>query len=89
MCRDPRGRLLAALYYDCGLVIVDPDTRKARVVPLPEKPISVGFHAATQTALLSTHAHRICLVDTVAGKIVRFVPTRSDPDPVVVVSLAT
>lgn len=88
MCRDPRGRLLAALYYDCGLVIVDPDARKTQVVPLPEKPISVGFHAATQTALLSTHAHRICLVDSVAGKLVRFVPTRSDPDPMVVVPLA-
>lgn len=88
MCRDPRGRLLAALYYDCGLVIVDPDGRRTQVLSLPEKPISVGFHAATQTALLSTHAHRIYLVDTVAGKLVRYVPTRSDPDPVVVVPLA-
>jgi len=37
--------------------------------------------------LLSTHAHRICLVDTVAAKIVRFIPTRNDPDPMVVVSI--
>jgi len=87
ICRDPRGRLLVALYYDCGLAIIDPDTGAQQVVPLPEKPISVGFHAATQTAMLSTHAHRICLVDTVAGKLARFVPTRSDPDPMVVVSL--
>lgn len=87
ICRDPRGRLLVALYYDCGLAIIDPDTGAQQVVPLPEKPISVGFHAATQTAMLSTHAHRICLVDTMAGKLVRFVRTRSDPDPMVVVSL--
>jgi len=87
ICRDPRGRLLVALYYDCGLAIIDPGTGAQQVVPLPEKPISVGFHAATQTAMLSTHAHRICLVDTMAGKLVRFVPTRSDPDPMVVVSL--
>jgi DNA-binding beta-propeller fold protein YncE len=87
ICRDPRGRLLVALYYDCGLAIIDPDTGAQQVVPLPEKPISVGFHAATQTAMLSTHAHRICLVDTMAGNLVRFVPTRSDPDPMVVVSL--
>jgi len=87
ICRDPRGRLLVALYYDCGLAIIDPDTGAQQVVPLPEKPISVGFHAPTQTAMLSTHAHRICLVDTAAGKLARFVPTRSDPDPMVVVSL--
>jgi DNA-binding beta-propeller fold protein YncE len=87
ICRDPRGRLLVALYYDCGLAIIDPDTGAQQVVPLPEKPISVGFHAATQTAMLSTHAHRICLVDTMAGNLVRFVPTRSDPDPMVVVPL--
>ena len=87
ICRDPRGRLLVALYYDCGLAIIDPDKDTQQVVPLPEKPISVGFHAESQTALLSTHAHRICLVDTVAGKIVRFIPTRNDPDPMVVVSL--
>ncbi len=87
ICRDPRGRLLVALYYDCGLAIIDPDGGKQQIVPLPEKPISVGFHEATQTALLSTHAHRICLVDTAAGKLVRFVPTRSDPDPVAVLPL--
>jgi len=85
ICRDPSGRLLIALYYECGLAIVDPDRGTRRVIPLPERPISVGFHAESQTALLSTHAHRICLVDTVAGKIARFIPTRNDPDPIVVV----
>lgn len=88
MCRDPRGTLLVALYYECGLAMINPDSGAQQIVSLPEKPISVGFHAASQTALLSTHAHRICLVDTVAGRLVGFVPTRSDPDPVVVVSLA-
>ena len=42
-----------------------------RVMVLPEKAISVGFHAASGTALLSTHAHGVCLVDTLAGKCVR------------------
>lgn len=88
MGRDSRGRLLVALYYDCGLAIINPEDGTQQIVTLPEKPISVGFHAATQTAMLSTHAHRICIVDTVAGKLMRFVPTRSDPDPMAVVSLA-
>ncbi len=87
ICRDPRGRLLVALYHDCGLSIIDPDGGAQQVVPLPEKPISVGFHAPTHTAMLSTHAHRLCLVDTRAGKLVRFIPTRRDPDPMAVVSL--
>lgn len=87
ICRDRRGRLLVALYYDCGLAVIDPDRGAQQVVPLPERPISIGFHEETQTALLSTHAHRICLVDVATGKLVRFVPTRSDPDPMVVVPL--
>ncbi len=87
-CAGNIGGDLQVFYYDCGLAIIDPDTGAQQVVPLPEKPISVGFHAATQTAMLSTHAHRICLGDTTAGKLVRFAPTRSDPDPVVVVSLS-
>ena len=87
ICQDPRGRLLVALYYDCGLAMIDPDSGTQEVVPLPERPISVGFHPATQTALLSTHAHRICLVDTTAGKLTCSIRTRSDPDPMAVVSL--
>lgn len=89
ICRDPRAGLLVALYHGRGLAIINPDNvSRQRVVALPDKAISVGFHAATQTALLSTHAHSICLVDTVAGKFTRFVPTRSDPDPMVVASVA-
>ena len=88
ICRTPDGTLLVALYHDCGLAIIDPDSGKQQIVPLPEKPISVGFHPPSRTALLSTHAHRICLVDTVAGTLVRTVQTRSDPDPLAIVSLA-
>jgi DNA-binding beta-propeller fold protein YncE len=88
ICRDPRGRLLVALYYDCGMSIIDPNSGAQQVIPLPDKPISIGFHAPTHTAMLSTHAHRICLVDTRAGRLARFVPTRSDPDPMAVVSLS-
>jgi len=79
---------LQIFYDNCGLAIIDPDTGARQVVPLPEKPISVDFHAAKQTAMLNTHAHRICLVDITAGKLVRFLPTRSDPDPMMVVSLS-
>jgi hypothetical protein len=36
----------------------------------------------------STHARRMWLVDTVAAKLVRSIQTRSDRDPMLVVSLA-
>jgi len=85
--RTPEGMLLAALYHDCGLAMVNTTSKACRVVPLPEKPISVGYHAPSRMALLSTHAHRICVVDTVAGKLARSIPTRSDPDPMVVLPL--
>lgn len=89
ICLHPCGALLVALYHDCGLAIINPDGgEKQWTLALPDKPISVSYHAATRTALLSTHGHRICLVDTVAGKFARAVPTRSDPDPTTVISLA-
>jgi YVTN family beta-propeller protein len=88
--RDRRLGLLVALYHGRGLAIIDPDNpSRQRIVPLPEKAISVGFHAASGTALLSTHAHCICLVDAEAGRFIRSVPTRSDPDPLAIVSLPT
>lgn len=87
VARTPDGALLVALYHACGLAVVEPAAKTCRVVPLPEKPISVGYHAPSRTALLSTHAHRICLVDVTAGRLVRFIPTRADPDPVVVLPL--
>jgi DNA-binding beta-propeller fold protein YncE len=88
ICRDPRVGLLVALYHGCGLAIIDPDeTSRQRIVPLPHKGISVAYHPASQTALLSTHSHEVCLVDVGAGKLVRAVRTRSDPDPMAVLSL--
>lgn len=88
ICRDPGVGLLVALYHGCGLAIIDPDeTSRQRIVPLPHKAISVAYHPASQTALLSTHSHEVCLVDVGAGKLVRAVRTRSDPDPMAVLSL--
>jgi sugar lactone lactonase YvrE len=88
ICRDSRVGLLVALYHGCGLAMVEiEDTAKQRVVPLPAKAISIGYHPASRTALLSTHEHCICLVDVAAGKFVRSVRTRSDPDPMAIVSL--
>jgi YVTN family beta-propeller protein len=88
VCRDPRGFLLVALYHGQGLLILDEqDYRRQRVVTLPDKAISVGYHAPSRTALLSTHAQSVCLVDVDAGRLLRTVATRSDPDPVRVVSL--
>jgi YVTN family beta-propeller protein len=87
VCRDAE-RLLVALYHGCGLLMVDlNDPAKQRVVPLPAKAISVGYHAPSRTALLSCHDQRVYLVDTVAGAVVRSISTRSDPDPMAVVSL--
>lgn len=87
VCRDTE-RLLAALYHGCGLLMVDTnDTTQQQVVPLPAKAISVGYHAPSRTALLSCHDQRVYLVDTVAGAVIRSISTRSDPDPVAVVSL--
>jgi YVTN family beta-propeller protein len=87
VCRDG-GRLLVALYHGCGLLMVDlNDPARQQVVPLPAKAISVGYHAPSRTALLSCHDQRVYLVDTVAGAVVRSMATRSDPDPVAVVSL--
>ena len=88
VCRDGE-RLLVALYHGCGLLIVDlNDTSRQRVVPLPAKAISVGYHAPSHTALLSCHDQRVYLVDTVAGNVLRSIATRSDPDPMAVLPLS-
>ena len=87
VCRDG-ARLLVALYHGCGLLMVDlNDPVKQQVVPLPAKAISVGYHAPSRTALLSCHDQRVYLVDTAAGAVIRSISTRSDPDPMAVVSL--
>lgn len=88
VCRDGE-RLLVALYHGCGLFILDlKDTARQQVIPLPAKAISVGYHPANGTALISCHDQRVHLVDTVAGKVSRVIQTRLDPDPIAVVSLA-
>jgi len=87
VCRDG-DRLLVALYHGCGLLIADVNNpAKQRVVALPAKAISVGYHAPSRTALLSCHDQRVYLVNTVAGVVIRSILTRSDPDPVAVVRL--
>ncbi len=89
VCRDEE-RLLVALYHGCGLLIVELNQPgKQRVIPLPAKAISVGYHPPTKTALLSTHDQRVYLVDTIAGKVKRSFQARRDPDPTAVVSLET
>ncbi len=81
-------RLLVALYHGSGLLIVDPNAPlRQRVVALPAKAISVGYHAPSRTALLSCHDQRVYLVDTAAGKVMRSFHARLDPDPTAVVSL--
>lgn len=81
-------RLLVALYHGCGLLIVDlNDPAKQRVVSLPAKAISVGYHPPSGTALLSCLDQRVYLVDAAAGAVIRSFATRSDPDPVAVVRL--
>lgn len=88
VCRDGE-RLFVALYHGCGLLIVnmnEPDTQRA--IKLPAKAISITYHAHSRTALLSCHDQRVYLVDTVAGKVIRSIATRSDPDPIAVRTLA-
>ncbi len=88
ICRDPGLGLLVALYHGRGLLILDPDDlQRQRVVSLPDKAISVSYHAESGAALLSTHAHCVCVVDTAASVHRRSIPTRGDPDPTAVVRL--
>jgi DNA-binding beta-propeller fold protein YncE len=87
VCRDGE-RLLVALYHGCGLLVVDLNRPEIqRVIPLPAKAISVGYHPPSKTALLSTHDQRVYLVDTVANRVIRSFHARLDPDPVAIVSL--
>jgi YVTN family beta-propeller protein len=87
VCRNKR-QLFIALYHGCGLLMLDLDNPAyQQVVPLHAKAISVSVHPTRQTALLSTLAQNVCLVDIDSSRLVRTVPARSDPDPTVVVSL--
>jgi YVTN family beta-propeller protein len=84
--RTPEGCLLVALYHDRSLAVLDPAGRVSMRVPLPERPISIGYHAPSRTALLSTHAHEVCCVDLACGTLARTIKTGRDPDPMVVLS---
>ena len=87
ICRNKR-QLFIALYHGCGLLMLDLDNpTHQQVVPLPAKVISVSVHPTRRTALLSTLAQNVCLVDTDSGRLVRTFSARSDPDPTAVVSL--
>lgn len=87
ICRGPDGCLLVPLYHDKSLALLNPRDGLRWRVPLPDKPISIGYHAPDALALVSTFGDRLCLVDTAAGRLVRTLATRSDPDPVAVVPL--
>ena len=87
ICWGPADTLLVPLYHEKALALVERNRGVRRVVPLPDKPISVGYHAPSGTALASIFGDRICLVDTVEGRLTRTISTRKDPDPVVVVRL--
>jgi len=87
ICWGPDGLLVVPLYHDRSLALVDPAGAVRQVVPLPDRPISAGYHADSGTALASTFGDRVCLVDTRTGKHVRSIATRADPDPVAVVRL--
>jgi hypothetical protein len=86
LCWGPEGLLVAPLYHDQSLALVHPSGTVQAVVPLPERPISAGFHAPSGLALASTFGDRVCLVDARAGRLVREIATRADPDPVAVVA---
>jgi hypothetical protein len=55
------------------LAIIDPDDGSPCVLPLPKNPTSTGYHAARQTAQLSSRGKRKWFVDTAAGKPARTV----------------
>lgn len=87
ICWGPDGLLVVPLYHERALALVDPAGGVRTVVPLPDRPISAGYHAESGTALASTFGDRVCCVDVRAGKLARSIATRSDPDPVAVVRL--
>ena len=87
ICQGPGGLLLAPLYHDKSLALVDPAAGVMATVTLPDRPISIGFHPGSGLALVSTFGDRVCLVDVENRKLARTIRTRKDPDPAAVVSL--
>lgn len=87
VCRGPDGLLLVVLYHERALALTDPARGVQAVIELPERPVSVGYHAASRTAMAGTCGDRLCLVDTQARKLTRTIATRADPEPMQVVNL--
>ncbi len=87
ICHGPPGMLLVPLYHDRSLALMHPAGGVLAVVPLPERPISVGYHEDGRMALCSTFGDQICLVDVDQRRLARTIRTRKDPDPVAVISL--
>ncbi len=87
ICKGPGGLLLAPLYHDKSLALVDPSGGVIATVPLPDRPISIGFHPESGMALASTFGDRVCLVDVESRQLARTIHTRKDPDPVEVMTL--
>ena len=87
ICHGPPGMLLVPLYHDRSLALMDPAGAVLAVVPLPERPISVGYHENGRLALCSTFGDQVCLVDVDQRRLARTIPTRKDPDPVAVISV--
>lgn len=86
---DGRGVLLVPLHADRSLAIVDlPAGLRQRRVPLPAPPVSIGYHGPSGSALVATLGHEVCVVDVKKGRVDRRIPTRRDPDAVVVISVS-
>lgn len=89
VCPDGNGLLLVPLHHDRSLAIMEvPNGVRQRRVPLPAPPVSIGYHAASRSALVSTLSHEVCVVDVARARVARRIATRRDPDAVAVVSLA-
>jgi len=87
ICHGPPGMLLVPLYHDRSLALVHPVDGVQAVVPLPDRPISVGYHEAGHMALCSTFGDQVCLVDVDQRRLARTIKTRQDPDPVAMISV--
>lgn len=86
---DGHGLLLVPLHHDRSLAIMEaPSGLRQRRVPLPAPPVSIGYHAASGSALVATVGHEVCVVDVKKARVARRIATRRDPDAVAVISLA-
>jgi DNA-binding beta-propeller fold protein YncE len=89
VCPDGNGLLLVPLHHDRSLAILEaPAGVRQRRVPLPAPPVSIGYHAPSRSAVVSTLSHEVCVIDVAKARVARRIATRRDPDAVAVVSLA-